>query len=341
MASVKKRMVETFTRKKVESLTLGERLVKFRAEARLSVQDMAKATKVQAKYIEFLEKGIYDRLPADVYVRGYLRSYARYLNIDEESLVRLYEQERNIKQSIQPEAPKKSAFSEKQITTYTFSSKNFILAAITFVILGVATYLFIQFRQFTTDPLLIISEPNTNTSISVKTVWLRGSTDRGTQITINNKAVFVSPEGNFEEEISLQKGINQVVIRAVNRFNKERVETIQLEAVYEEPEVLSTEILALKQAETEGLFRIALTVKEVPTKVEVKADGEVVFNEILGIGDPRVFEAKNRFEVQADKGSQILVRQASEGEAKPLEETEGPSQVIIFEKSGSETENPL
>jgi transcriptional regulator with XRE-family HTH domain len=334
-------MVETFTRKKVESLTLGERLVKFRGEARLSAQDMAKATKVQAKYIDFLEKGLYEKLPADVYVRGYLRSYARYLNIDEESLVRLYEQERNISQSIRPEAPKKNVFSDTATPTYTVSSKGVILSAIGLVIFGVAAYLFIQFRQFTTDPLLVIGEPNTNTSVTSKTVWLRGETDRGTQITINQKAVLVSPEGNFEEEISLQNGINQVIVRAVNRFNKERIETLQIEANYEEGEVLSSEILALRQAETEGLFRIALTIKEIPTKVEVKADGIVVFNEVLGTGDPRVFEAKDRFEVKSEKGNQVLVRQNAEEEPKILEEVDGPSKIVIFEKPGSSSENPL
>jgi cytoskeletal protein RodZ len=328
-------MVETFTRKKVSSMTLGEKLIKFRAEARLTVQDMAKAIKVQAKYIEFLENGVYEKLPADVYVRGYLRSYARYLNIDEESLVRLYEQERNISQSINPAAPQKPGFHERQEKTYTFSARGAVIAAITCIILGVTFYLWAQFRQFTTEPLLTLSEPNTNAVVEGKNVWLRGKTDRGTQVTVNQKAIFVSPDGSFEEEISLQNGVNQVAVRAVNRFEKERTETLQIEARYQEPETLSSETLALRQAETEGLFRISLTVKDVPTKVEVKADGVVVFNEVLGLGDPRVFEAQSRFEVRADKGNQILVKKSETETPIPLEETEGPSKSVVFEKPGS------
>jgi cytoskeletal protein RodZ len=341
MAGVKKIMVETFTRKKVSSLTLGERLSKFRTEARLTVLDMAKAIKVQAKYIEFLEKGVYEKLPADVYVRGYLRSYARYLNIDEESLVRLYEQERNISQSINPSVVKKPGFHERQEKTYTFSFRSVVIGIITCIILGVTFYLWAQFRQFTTEPLLALSEPNTNAVVGGKSVWLRGKTDRGTQVTVNQKAIFVSPDGSFEEEISLQNGVNQVVVRAVNRFEKERTETLQIEARYEEPEKLSSETLALRQAETEGLFRISLTVKDVPTKVEVKADGVVVFSEVLGLGDPRVFEAKTRFEVSAEKGNQILVKKSGEEAAAPLEDTDGPSKTVVFDKPGSSNENPL
>ena len=96
-------MTETFTRKKVESLTLGEKLARLRTDMRLSLSEVSKAIKVQVKYLEFLERGQYDRLPADVYVRGYLRSYARYLNLDEKAMLRLYEQERNINQAIHPE----------------------------------------------------------------------------------------------------------------------------------------------------------------------------------------------------------------------------------------------
>ena len=86
-----------FTRKKVESLTLGEKLRKLRTDFRMSLQDVSKATRIQVKYLESLENGAYEQLPADVYVRGFLRSYARYLNVDERAMIKLYDRERNIK----------------------------------------------------------------------------------------------------------------------------------------------------------------------------------------------------------------------------------------------------
>jgi transcriptional regulator with XRE-family HTH domain len=311
-------MVETFTRKKVSSLTLGEKLSKFRGEARLTVSDVAKATKIQAKYIEALEKGDYNNLPADVYVRGYLRSYARYLNIEEKSLVRLYEQERSITKTITPDTPRKNVFAEENKRTYVITSKALVMGGIVIAILGAAVYLWFQFRTFTTEPLLVISEPNPNVVIGGRTVVLKGKTDRGAQVIINDKATLVSPEGTFQEEITLQRGINQVSVRAVNRFNKEKQETLQLEAQFEEPKVLSSSDLALQKAASEGVFRVALSLKEIPTKVTVTSDGKVVFDEVLGVGDPKVFEAKERLVVQAADGSQVLVKTAPESEATPL-----------------------
>lgn len=329
-------MTETFTRKKVESLTLGEKLIKFRSESRLSVADMAKATKIQGKYIEALERGQYEKLPANVYVRGYLRSYARYLNIDEKVLVRLYEQERNISSNIRPEAPHKNVFTNVTNRTYTFSPRSLVITAITLIILSVAIYLWFQFRQFTTDPLLSITEPNPNQVIEGNTAVLRGKTDRGTQITVNNEATFVSPEGSFEEALTLQNGVNQITVRAVNRFSKERVEVLQLEARFEEAPVVSSEDLALQQAEAEGLFRIALSIKEVPTKVKVVADGNAIFDDILGTGDPRVFEAKERLEISAENGAEVLVKTSSAASPAPLSELEGPVQSKVFEKEPSQ-----
>lgn len=55
-----------FTKKKIEALTLGERIRKIRAEKRLTVSDVAKGAKIQARYLEFLEEGDYAKLPADV-----------------------------------------------------------------------------------------------------------------------------------------------------------------------------------------------------------------------------------------------------------------------------------
>ena len=46
-----------FTRKKVGSLTLGEKLQKIRAEYRVDLADVARETGVRREYLEYLERG--------------------------------------------------------------------------------------------------------------------------------------------------------------------------------------------------------------------------------------------------------------------------------------------
>ncbi|NTU50686.1 MAG: hypothetical protein HGA87_07440, partial [Desulfobulbaceae bacterium] len=85
-----------FTTKKIDSLTFGERMKKLRDERRLSLSEVSKATKIQVKYLEYLEDGVYLKLPADVYVKGVLRSYAIFMGLNELALIKQFEREKGI-----------------------------------------------------------------------------------------------------------------------------------------------------------------------------------------------------------------------------------------------------
>ena len=60
-----------------------------RALKKLSLDDVARLTKIQRRILEKLETGQLDGLPADVFVRGFVRSFARCVGLDEgEALAR-------------------------------------------------------------------------------------------------------------------------------------------------------------------------------------------------------------------------------------------------------------
>ena len=60
-----------------------------RAERGLSIEDVARVTKIQPRILERLEGGKLDGLPADVFVRGFIRSVAKCCGLDEtEALAR-------------------------------------------------------------------------------------------------------------------------------------------------------------------------------------------------------------------------------------------------------------
>jgi hypothetical protein len=56
----------------------------------MSLEDVAKVTKIQPRILERLEAGRPDGLPADVFVRGFVRSFARCVGLDEEEALRRY-----------------------------------------------------------------------------------------------------------------------------------------------------------------------------------------------------------------------------------------------------------
>jgi cytoskeleton protein RodZ len=63
---------------------MGERLREAREALDLSVADAERDTKINHLYLEALEAARFDTLPAPVYARGFMRSYARYLGLDPE-----------------------------------------------------------------------------------------------------------------------------------------------------------------------------------------------------------------------------------------------------------------
>lgn len=66
---------------------VGRTLAEARATRNLSVAEVAQQLKLSATQVEALEADAYDRLPGPVFVRGFVRNYARLLELDVETLV--------------------------------------------------------------------------------------------------------------------------------------------------------------------------------------------------------------------------------------------------------------
>ncbi len=81
---------------------VGEILRREREKQGLSIADVANETSIRDVYLEAIEKGSYDELPGDVYAKGFIRNYSRFLQIDGDSLLEQYDAERNIVKVVQP-----------------------------------------------------------------------------------------------------------------------------------------------------------------------------------------------------------------------------------------------
>ena len=47
----------------------------------LKIRDVSRATCICSRYLEAIEEGDFSKIPADVYVRGYIRGYANHLGV--------------------------------------------------------------------------------------------------------------------------------------------------------------------------------------------------------------------------------------------------------------------
>lgn len=69
---------------------VGEILRAARVEQKMSIDQVANTLCIRSIYIEALEQSDYSRLPGLVYAKGFVRSYADYLKLDSETLVRQF-----------------------------------------------------------------------------------------------------------------------------------------------------------------------------------------------------------------------------------------------------------
>lgn len=70
-------------------MTPGALLAAKRGERGLSIQQVAASTRIRPEHIRALEADDFDHFPAPVYTKGYLRTYATYLGLDADELLRL------------------------------------------------------------------------------------------------------------------------------------------------------------------------------------------------------------------------------------------------------------
>jgi cytoskeleton protein RodZ len=70
--------------------SFGERLQREREMRGITLEEIAEATKIGTRSLRALEAEEFDKLPGGVFNKGFVRSYSRYLGIDEEQAVADY-----------------------------------------------------------------------------------------------------------------------------------------------------------------------------------------------------------------------------------------------------------
>lgn len=298
-----------FTKKKIGSLTLGEKLRKIRSERRLSLKEISKSTRIQNKYLEYLENGEYDKLPPNVYVKGFLKSYANYLGVDENYLLKLYDREKGIQANL-----KGNDGNQKDRTNEPIKLSRFIITpkvllvsgGIALVVLGFL-YLFHEIDNFISTPHLVVTKPIEGETIEEKSTYVSGITEKNSQVFINDQPILVNDSGEFNENVSLQKGLNTVTVKSKNKFNKESVKTISIRANYQDAETNVADSSRMENQEKPKL-ELEIYVNQNPTWISVETDGVLVYSGTLLPQAVQSFRAEEKISITSGKGNNTNVK---------------------------------
>lgn len=322
---------------------MGEKLKKLRSDKRIALNEVSRVTRIRVEYLQCLEDGKYDELPADVYVRGFLKSYGDFLGVDDQQLVRLFEKEKGIKKNLEKSKnPKKIDTKKKSlnISAFIFTPKKIILFFVAILVLGAFFYLYHEAGSLTDTPRLIILSPESNSQIDGNSVSLEGKTDKDAQIFVNDQAVLVDDEGKFRENISLQQGINVIRVKAVNKFQKETGENVTVQAKYADDSAVAMSDNPAAENMTDqnapsresDAVQIELTVDPGPVWVSVEADGNLVFSGTVLAGAVQKFSAHDKITIGSGQANATFVKLNGEDRGA-LGKEKGAIKGVVFAKN--------
>lgn len=332
-------MTNGFTKKSVGTLTLGEKLKRLRSEKRISLGEASRYTKIQVAYLEYLEEGSYDRLPADVYVRGFLRSYADFLGVDESILLKLYNKERGIKKNLEKNNNAKPVKKKPvNISSYVLTPKKIIAVVATVSVLAGLYFLYREIDSFASAPSLVIIAPESESEISGNSIFVEGITDSDAALFINGQPILVNDDGRFRENLTLQPGLNVINIKAVNKFEKEISKSISVSSTYadikNEPQSEGDPAQAAEggdpAAENDEL-KVDLRVDPGPVWLSVEADGQLVFSGTMLSGAIQSFKAQEQIIINSGKGDATFVTFKGK-DIGPLSQDSGAVRGVTFNK---------
>lgn len=299
----------------------GDKLRLERERQGISLADVAQETKIRQHYLAALENEDFDSLPARVYAVGFVASYARYLKLDADKLVKEFKNIAYINDPVDIHVPE--PVSEGK--TFGFPVRNVLTATIFLaVIIWLGNYVagYITQRAIVEPPM--IEQPNTPSApedvapagelaLAVEAQersWVQVTVD-GTIIYSGTMAVGEKQSFSARERIDLRTG-NAGGIALV--LNGKPVESLGASGQIAEKTftqnssgIGSPTVPAVNQPADIGAELNLIIQAQQQSWVQVIADGRMVFSRTLAEGEIQSFSAQQKIELKTGNAGGITM----------------------------------
>jgi len=220
-------MIKLSLRKLRRDLTVGEILAKQRNELDLTLEEVAAYIKVSRQYLESLEAGDYKNLPAQVYINNFIKSYAGFVGLDGDVLIKRFANELDLYKKIhkkEEDTPIAAKRSDKIKFHHFLIVPKLIKSVIIIVIVGLfLTYLGFELKKIASPPELFVMYPPNNFITEDPYIEVSGEADKEAKILINGQEILSDRIGSFKTTVNLNRGVNIITVNAINKHGNETV----------------------------------------------------------------------------------------------------------------------
>jgi cytoskeletal protein RodZ len=257
-------------------ITAGEVLKNKRELLKKSLERVSADTKIQKRFLEYIENNQFEYFDSEVFLTGFIKIYAKYLDLDTSKVLALYRRSNpNKTPRNTPNKKDETKPSKKLKKKPTLEPKLIITILLGIFLLAIFAYIGFQIYKFQRPPSLEITSPAADSEVQTEDILVEGETDSESIIEINGTAVETNEQGEFSYEVTLKEGLNTITVKARKNNALEKVETINITYA------LDSEAEEEEQEEEITENTIRLEVFDSPAWVRLDIDGENKISQVL------------------------------------------------------------
>ncbi|MDQ3008420.1 MAG: helix-turn-helix domain-containing protein [bacterium] len=205
----------------MKTKTIGEILKEEREFHRLSLEELAKRTRIRPEYLQALESNNFEALPAATFVRGYIKTYGKTFGFDYQPLIGLLR--RDFKESAKGTLVPREFIKPMLRKGFTWTPITSLIVLVGAGFLTLTLYIGYQWYAFNRPPMLEVYNPVDNQNVASE-VDVEGITVPDAIVSVNTQPVAIQADGTFATRIFLpREGITSITIEAKDRRNKSSI----------------------------------------------------------------------------------------------------------------------
>jgi len=214
-----------FRTRKFDEENLGAYLQAGRRARELSLTEVAEQIGVSRRHLKALEQNDFQKLPPEIYVKGFIAGYCELAELDKNKAFHLFEK---VKLAPKADRPVRAIFAHAWFGKILAYRSFAILLAVLFVATSIF-YLSKAIYPMYARPFFTLLDPGSCPWTTAQDkLELKGVIQPESKIWINEEETIVDKDGNFSCPLFLKDGENPVKFRIQNKFGRERREDCQI-----------------------------------------------------------------------------------------------------------------